>query len=386
MSTAESMSNIEVRKINKKSIVDALFKEGSLTKAEITNKVGLSLATVNVLLKELLEENIVEQGEILKSTGGRRPTLYNINVNYRIAVGIAISEHHIRLSHVNWNCGVVDCESHHVVFENTDEYWQLLRNLVTKFIEKNKLKEEELYGIGVSVYGRIISCGNIEDIEPMGAFKEIDFKKVKQMFRCRVIISEAIKAAGFSHIGTMKEKNNCVYIHTAEDVGGAVITNGDFGGMSNRTGSFADIYVSPDYLSEEDITDKSIFKRHGTFGKSCNRTALLGDDCPSLKEFFKIIDEGGNELYAKRWNRYIKALAWMIHTLRAIYDVKIVIGGEISSYINERNDKLFELLKNNDIYGEDVDYVEFSKSNEFDSCIGTGFLVLYKMKEFYNEE
>ncbi len=385
MSNKESMSNIEVRKINKKSIVDALFEEGSLTKAEITAKVGLSLATVNVLLKELLDENIVEQGEILKSTGGRRPTQYNVNENHRVAVGITLSRHHIRIAYVNWTCGVKDVSSTLIKFENTDSYWQFLRNLVTEFMAKNHLEEEKLYGIGVSFPARIINSGSIEDIEPADVFKEVDFQKIKDMFRCRVLIVEAIKAAGFSHIGTMKQKNRCIYIHLAEDVGGAVIADGDFGGLSNRTASFADVYVSPEFLSDADISEKSYFERSGTFGKVCNRSALLGDDCSSLKEFFEILDEGSNEVYKKRWDRYIRALAWMVHTLRVIYDANIVIGGEVSSFINDRKEKLFELLQDNDIYGEEMNYVRFSIAKEFDCSIGTGFITLFKMEEFYGQ-
>jgi predicted NBD/HSP70 family sugar kinase len=378
----ESMSNIEVRKINKKNIVDVLIAEGSLTKAEITQKAGLSLATVNVLLRELLEEHIVEQGEVLQSTGGRRPTLYKVVDDYRVAVGVAVSEHHIRLSYVNWSCGVKDVLSYPVIFENTDEYWQLLRKLVTDFLNTNKLKEEKLYGMGIAVPARIISLGRIEDIEPLGIFAGIDFQKVKSMYNCKVLITEAIKAAGFSHTGSIKHKKSCVYIHISEDVGGAVISNGDFGGMSNRTASLADVYLSPDYLSEEDISGERVVDRVGTFGKSCSRTALLGEEFESLEEFFGILDEGRSELAAKRWERYIRNLAWMVHTMRVIYDVDIIIGGEVSSFVEERKDRLFELLQNNDIYGEKMDYVEFSVAKEYDCCIGTGFLVLVKLEEF----
>jgi hypothetical protein len=152
--------------------------------------------------------------------------------------------------------------------------------------------------------------------------------------------------------------------------------------MSNRTASLADVYLSPDYLSEEDISGERVVDRVGTFGKSCSRTALLGEEFESLEEFFGILDEGRSELAAKRWERYIKNLAWMVHTMRVIYDVDIIIGGEVSSFVEERKDRLFELLQNNDIYGEKMDYVEFSVAKEYDCCIGTGFLVLVKLEEF----
>jgi DNA-binding transcriptional ArsR family regulator len=87
----KGMNNIEVRIINRKSIIAALYQHGGMTSQAIARSLGLSLPTVSVILKELTRQGLVSPGAALKSSGGRRPLLNILKSDARFAVGISLS-------------------------------------------------------------------------------------------------------------------------------------------------------------------------------------------------------------------------------------------------------------------------------------------------------
>ncbi len=375
----ESMSNIEVRNINRANIVKVLLRENTLTKAGITQELGLSLATVNTFLKELMAEGLVERGEVLQSTGGRKPTLYQVVANAHIAIGVALTGHHIRLSYVNWKLDVIYCVKERILFENTDSYWKYLRERIEQFMGRNGIREDKLQGIGIAIESEIIENGTIEDIIPQGIFRDIDMEKVREMYSCPVYFFDDVKAAAFSHIGAHKERNRYVYLQLDQRVGGALICDGDFYGLSNRTGSFGNMLVGDGDAWDCEKQGKTCnCSGKGCLQYYCSSRALKRDKHAKLEEFFTEMEEGGNEEYRQRWNNYIGRLAIALHNLRVIFDADIMIGGEISPFIHARKEELMKLLHTGDIYREEVDYIHFSKGEEYDSAIGSGYLVVEK--------
>lgn len=376
----ESMSNIEVRKINRANIVELLLAEDSLTKAEITNRLGLSLATVNVLLKELLEEGVVEKGAVLQSTGGRRPTLFQAVSSYKVVIGAELTRNHIRLAYVNWKLEVLNCKRIAINYCNQKEYWETVREYILEFLKENNLEEETLQGISFSVNSTIKSVGSVEDIVPIGDFEGLETERVKKMFHCPVYFLDTIKAAAFSHIGTKKNKESWVYLHLDDYVGGGLINYGNFYGLqgSRRSGEFGSMIFG--FENENGI--QSAFSNKGkTLQSHCSSQVIREKANSSLHEYFEKLGKEENPQADAIWKEYIYYLAVALYNLRVIFDHKIMIGGEMSRYINERKETLLQILSENDIYKEEVDYIYFSEGEEFDSAIGGGFIVLEKNDE-----
>jgi len=64
--------------VNKIKIVKELYTGGSNTASNIGQSVGISLPTVNLLLTDLLEEQLVVKEGRGQSQGGRKPDLYGL--------------------------------------------------------------------------------------------------------------------------------------------------------------------------------------------------------------------------------------------------------------------------------------------------------------------
>jgi len=70
-----------IRKINRKIILDAIREEYSFSQPYISRKVGASKQTINKIITNLLNENLVVEVGIGESTkeGGKKPLLLKFN-------------------------------------------------------------------------------------------------------------------------------------------------------------------------------------------------------------------------------------------------------------------------------------------------------------------
>lgn len=79
------------RSLNRRLILNLLRRNGEMSRAEISESIGLSPAAVTFVVGELLHEGAVLEGAAGKSGGGRRPIPIKINYKGRLAVGFKLA-------------------------------------------------------------------------------------------------------------------------------------------------------------------------------------------------------------------------------------------------------------------------------------------------------
>jgi predicted HTH transcriptional regulator len=73
-----------------KYIFSIIQENGPMTKNELINMTKFKSTTLNRNLKILLDEKIIIESNIGQSTGGRKPSLYNVNKDGFYIIGIDI--------------------------------------------------------------------------------------------------------------------------------------------------------------------------------------------------------------------------------------------------------------------------------------------------------
>lgn len=81
-----------IREQNLKKLKTLLFKKGTLLKAELSDSTGISVVTINSLIKELLAENVVIEGEPIQQPLGRPAIPYHFNYNQQHFLLLSIQE------------------------------------------------------------------------------------------------------------------------------------------------------------------------------------------------------------------------------------------------------------------------------------------------------
>ena len=364
---------MEVRHVNKHSVVRALHEQGAMTKQEISRTLNLSLATVVTLIKELTEEGIVEQGELLASTGGRKPVGCQIVGNAKLSLGVALTGHHIRIALVNWKHEVIEKYREKITYSNSETYWRHVYQEVMKVLKKERITSRNFVGLNFVIDGNIIPDAGYEDIIPVGIFDGLDVSVIKDMYLCPVYFCNSVKAAAYSNVGKLSSRNTCVYIQFDRTVGGAVIANGTFWGLSNRTGEFGHMYFGEN-------NKKCQCGNYGCLQTYCSSDVIREESGMELEDFFREIEQGNKKLMSV-WNSYKKNVIQAVYNLRVIFDINVMIGGEMAPYLKRWEEELKEILRMLDIYQEQKDYLQFSNGGEFDGAIGAALMVLQKEDE-----
>lgn len=365
------MSNMEVRNANRNRILQIIRENGMLTKKDIALKLQLSLVTVTSLIKELMDEGLVEAGKVSDSTGGRKPVLYQPVADAKVAVGIALSRRHIRMVLANWNQEIFKEESFRLPFENTKDYWNNIRNLVDDFLDNKYKNNNRFQGVGICIQAVMEKGDDIDTIIPVELFKDIHMEKIKKLFSYPVFFFEGMRTAAYSQIGKPGHHRRTVYLQLDRIVGGAVVADGSFWRLSERNGEFGHMIIKDD-------GDLCYCGQRGCLQTCCSSEVLREKSGMDLPEFFEAV-ESGDEKCNALWDDYIKYLVRAIHNIKVIFDIDITLGGEMVPYLSRYESRLLELLSDMDLYREPVKYLKFSEKSAFDGAVGAAYLVFKKV-------
>ncbi len=95
MESLKEVTRFNERARRNVAILEALRKGGPLTKAEISNLVGLNVVTVTNYVNHFLENDFIVEKELDISQGGRRPVLLDLNPDASYVVGIGVNLHNL---------------------------------------------------------------------------------------------------------------------------------------------------------------------------------------------------------------------------------------------------------------------------------------------------
>ncbi|GCE21643.1 ROK family transcriptional regulator [Dictyobacter kobayashii] len=82
----------DLRRINKRTILQTMFQSDSISRLELSQRSGLSTGTVTNIINELLTEGIVLESGFAESEGGRRRSILTLNQTYRYFLGGELGE------------------------------------------------------------------------------------------------------------------------------------------------------------------------------------------------------------------------------------------------------------------------------------------------------
>src|SRR5262245_34265542 len=82
----------DVRRRNRSVLLSNLFFNAPLSRQELSQRTGLSSATVSNVTGELIEERLVVEAGLVESDGGRPRVLLRVDPNYGHLVGVDVGE------------------------------------------------------------------------------------------------------------------------------------------------------------------------------------------------------------------------------------------------------------------------------------------------------
>lgn len=378
------ITTVDLKRMNKKRIFQYIHYAKGTSRQDIANKLDLSLPTVNLNLKILLESDLIEFVGNFDSTGGRKAQTIIVNEKAKLAISVNIKKNQIVAMAINLKGAIVASMSKKITFEVSEKYSKNIGNLVDELIKDYKLDCNNILGVGITIPGIFDKNGqNILVAPTLHAYNfEVSILKKYITYPC-IVINDA-KSGAYAEIwynGVYEESkylmdktqnlidSTKVFLLLDKGVGGSIIQGAkNFEGMHNRAGEFGHMTIVPGGIQCD-------CGKHGCLEAYVSAARLSDDFDISLEEFFKELDNGNKE-YKKVFHNYIDKLCIGINNINTMFDSEIVIGGSVASYIESYMDIIRKKLQTLNSFDTNGNYLTLSHCEQQEASIGAALMFL----------
>lgn len=311
---------------NQSQIFHLVYREGAMARPEIARRLGVSLPTVMQGVKELVEKELLEEGNNLASTGGRKAVGIQCAANSKAALGIDITKNHISLVVVNLQSQVLAHNRARLSFELHPRYWATAATLAQSVMEQAGIADNRYLGAGISIPGIVDEKGRSLTYSHVLKTSALTPAAFEQELGLACRLCNDANAAGIAEMWKDQSHQTALYLSLSNSVGGAVIMeNMPLWGQHGRCGEFGHLTLVPDGRP-------CYCGRNGCVDAYCNAALLSRYTRGNLQEFFRQMEAGDTQL-REAWQDYLGWLATAVNNLTTTYDSPIILGGYLGAYL-----------------------------------------------------
>ncbi len=149
------LDQVELNDHEKKNlqILDTIRKKGPIARAEISRLIGLNIVTVTSYVDQYIKKGVIQEVGIDVSSGGRKPTLVDLNPNAAFLIGVGLNV-------VDMTAVICDLKGEIAYSVKKDrplasgeELVYAMVDLVEELIKKSKMDTGKIHGIGLGIPG-----------------------------------------------------------------------------------------------------------------------------------------------------------------------------------------------------------------------------------------
>ena len=211
-----------LKEINIGLIKDALSKHGQATRVELAALTNISQPTVNLLIKELLEEETIISLGTMASTGGRRAESYTLNQKKSAIALVVTSNDSFEIAVADMN--VTTEADAHISLNKELSYTEQL----TQSLEEIIAQYPNIGAIAIGVPGAVTETGEVFAIPQIPEWEHSPLKDIlEKRLNLPVVVSNDINSITVGYLASQEQVQNLVYIHLEGcGIGAGIIIDG----------------------------------------------------------------------------------------------------------------------------------------------------------------
>lgn len=362
--------------------------KGALTKQQVARTLGLSMPTVYQALSFLANEGLVRDAGELSSTGGRRAQTFSINERGRLAAGISVTAHGLRIVICDLR-GAKVATSRPALEMPGAAAGATMASELTRVAERNGVTLGSLVGVTIAVPGVIDPAAPDAVLAPTLSATPLSAASLAsgiEALGIPVRVENDACCGGFAEWFQTPGTRDLAYLSLEEGVGGAILARGStLAGDNGRAAEFGHLCVEPGglpcscgqrgcleaYCSTHRLTTAEGANGYGPVGTPGSRGSKRVDPassttpaCPAtptdLDAFFGQLDAGDADA-RKAWDAYASHLARGVHDIRMVLDCDVVLGGAVTVHLAPRLSELRERVGALDPFGSDARYLRLCR-------------------------
>ena len=214
------------------AILDVIRKSGPVTRTDISKVTKLNIVTVSNYVNNYIDKGLVTEKGFDVSTGGRKPTLVELNAKMGYVIGLDIGP-------INMVAVITDISNNVIGKAKRERPKGPMSEVITSSIEmvyeiidKSKTDKNKIQGVGLGVSGVIDAiAGTVRDTDPdrgrtTGSYASVKALVQKEFNIPTFVGNDATVAAfGEKRLGLEQEIDDMLYVYS--DVGCGIIIKGE---------------------------------------------------------------------------------------------------------------------------------------------------------------
>lgn len=361
------MNNAMVRIENRRKLTNLLYEESGITKQDLAYRLRLSAPTINLLVQQLEDDDLVFYQSAEQSSGGRIPNLVCFKYNAYITAGIEIQKKRFRILLIDLKCQVLDERIVEQPFDASKEYWLYMRSEIEDIRKKNSIDRKRFLGVGISIPGPV----NQEEKSFSSMLldvQEYSYEEAENIIGYPLVIENDANSAGFAEIWNSEDIDDAAYLSISKGVGGTIIHKREIvRGQNGFGGEFGHMIIVPN-------GELCLCGRHGCLDMYCSTNILSQHTGDSLELFFERKKE--NEFLEEQWKRYLQYLEIGISNLAVIMDYPVIIGGELAPFLQGEFETVRKRIESLDPFKRKTSVCKLSRLGADGSAIGAALHII----------
>lgn len=330
---------------------------GFCSRQSLARELGLSLPTVYQNLSRLMEAGLIRDSGEQQSTGGRKASGLSIVPDARIAVGVSVTEHHLRLAAVDLLLGeLAYWETDNAPIVRFADMGGLLSRTLEEFLDRFSIDRNRLLGVGIALPAVMSPDSRYITAAPTLRLKDTSLEGLTDSIPYPTYVENDATSGGHAELFVRESGRNMAYLSLENGVGGAILFGGaPYQGDNRRGGEFGHMCVEPGGLP-------CTCGAQGCLEAYCSPRRILNAFGVSLEEFFSVLERRGPRCaeYEALWDNMLRHLAIGINNIHMALDCDVVLGGILSEFLAPYLPRLREYTAGINYMAPDAGYLQLS--------------------------
>ncbi|NCA93416.1 ROK family protein, partial [bacterium] len=214
------------------AILDVIRKSGPVTRTEISKVTKLNIVTVSNYVNSYVDKNLVVEKGFDVSSGGRKPTLVELNAKMGNVIGVDIGPVNMVAVITDLANGVIGKVKRPRPRGPMNEVITSSIEIIYEIMEKTKIDKNKVKGVGLGVSGVIDAlAGTVRDTDSSRGRTTGSYASVKALVQKEFSIptfvgnDATVAAFGEKRLGLEQEIDDMLYVYS--DVGCGIIIKGE---------------------------------------------------------------------------------------------------------------------------------------------------------------
>ncbi|HEX2188076.1 MAG TPA: ROK family transcriptional regulator [Longimicrobiaceae bacterium] len=238
------------REVNRQIVLNLVREHQPVSRADLARRMGVARGSVTPLVKELLEDGLIYEGQMADTSRGRKPTLLYVRTRDRLAFGIDVRYSRTSIILSDFAGREIAMES----FGTPLSPGQLVAELVGRVARLLETHSGvgECEGVGLVVPGVVDRCTGVVLNAPTLGWRDVDLRcELTAAIGLPVHIDRDAAACALAHMWLSQASGdaveNFVYLTVSDGVGTSLVVNGEvLRGYRSTAGEFGHVPLTLD--------------------------------------------------------------------------------------------------------------------------------------------